>query len=224
MRQEIEGGGLDGSAPLGWARVIAPKIGRGTAVMRGCTVAAEALGPLEMGVSRHERNKQGVAFRQALSYSLKRWKRQRVSADAGQPLFELVHWIISCAGPANDFSAIRLHFKLDDASWARYRRHVDSLPRGATAISDFSPLLEESVEKGWLYASLQFGRQPASAVAICVRLCSRVRRFKEFRADGDFLEFRKVSADTLSDQLEKALPQPPARPVSKNGCQTPVGD
>ena len=34
---------------------------------------------------------------------------------------------------------------------------LDGLPRGATAISDFSPQIEEAIEKGWLYASLMFG-------------------------------------------------------------------
>ena len=33
---------------------------------------------------------------------------------------------------------------------------LDKLPRGATAISNFSPHLEEAIERGWLYASMLF--------------------------------------------------------------------
>lgn len=33
---------------------------------------------------------------------------------------------------------------------------LDGLPRSAAAISDFSPQIEETIEKGWLYASLMF--------------------------------------------------------------------
>jgi type VI secretion system protein VasG len=34
---------------------------------------------------------------------------------------------------------------------------LDRLPRGATAISDFSPHIENAIERAWTYATLQFG-------------------------------------------------------------------
>ncbi len=50
------------------------------------------------------------------------------------------------------------HFGLDASRVAAdFMAALDKLPRGATAISDFSPHLEESVERGWTYASLLFG-------------------------------------------------------------------
>ena len=77
----------------------------------------------------------------------------------GNPYVELVHWIhILLQDPRNDVAAIRARFQLDDAKLARdVVAALDALPRGATAISDFSPQIEEAVEKGWLYASLMFG-------------------------------------------------------------------
>ncbi|RYE72514.1 MAG: type VI secretion system ATPase TssH, partial [Oxalobacteraceae bacterium] len=76
----------------------------------------------------------------------------------GNPYVELVHWLhVLLQDPRNDVSAIRSAFKLDDATLARdVVAALDALPRGATAISDFSPLIEEAVQNGWLYASLQF--------------------------------------------------------------------
>src|ERR1700753_1909700 len=76
----------------------------------------------------------------------------------GNPYVELVHWIhVMLQYPRNDLGAIRTRFKLDDAKLARdVVAMLDSLPRGATSISDFSPTIEEAIEKGWLYASLMF--------------------------------------------------------------------
>jgi type VI secretion system protein VasG len=76
----------------------------------------------------------------------------------GNPYVELVHWIhILLQDAQNDLAAIRTAFGLNDTQVARdVVAQLDSLPRGATAISDFSPQIEEAIEKGWLYASLQF--------------------------------------------------------------------
>jgi len=76
----------------------------------------------------------------------------------GNPYVELVHWIhILLQDAQNDVAAIRTAFGLDDTRLAGdVVAALDALPRGATAISDFSPQIEEAIEKGWLYASLQF--------------------------------------------------------------------
>ncbi|WP_425229594.1 type VI secretion system ATPase TssH [Sphingomonas sp.] len=76
----------------------------------------------------------------------------------GNPYVELVHWLhILLQDAQNDLAAIRTAFGLNDTQVARdVVAQLDSLPRGATAISDFSPQIEEAIEKGWLYASLQF--------------------------------------------------------------------
>ena len=74
----------------------------------------------------------------------------------GNPYVELVHWVhVMLQDPRNDLAAIRTAFKIDDTQLARdLVAALDQLPRGATAISDFSPQIEEAIEKGWLYASL----------------------------------------------------------------------
>lgn len=77
----------------------------------------------------------------------------------GNPYVELAHWIhVLLQDSGGDLAQIRSHFRIDDAALARdVVASLDSLPRGATAVSDFSPTVEEAAEKGWLYASLQFG-------------------------------------------------------------------
>lgn len=77
----------------------------------------------------------------------------------GNPYVELVHWVhLMVQDPQGDVAAIRRTFGLDEAKLARdVVGSLDILPRGASAISDFAPQVEEAIEKGWLYASLQFG-------------------------------------------------------------------
>jgi type VI secretion system protein VasG len=69
----------------------------------------------------------------------------------GNPYVELVHWIhIMQQDPRNDAAAIRAAFGIDDTRLARdLIAALDGLPRGATSISDFSPQIEEAIEKGF---------------------------------------------------------------------------
>ena len=67
----------------------------------------------------------------------------------GNPYVELVHWVhLLVQDASGDVAAIRAAFGLDDAVLARdVVGALDILPRGATAISDFSPQIEEAIEK-----------------------------------------------------------------------------
>ena len=50
------------------------------------------------------------------------------------------------------------HFELDPARLAGdVTAALDRLPRGATAISDLAPQVDEAVERGWVFATLMFG-------------------------------------------------------------------
>ncbi len=77
----------------------------------------------------------------------------------GNPYVELVHFIHQLLQvPDSDVSRLLKHFGLDASRLAAdVIAALDRLPRGATSISDFSPHLEEAVERGWLYASLLLG-------------------------------------------------------------------
>src|SRR6478736_9545580 len=76
----------------------------------------------------------------------------------GNPYVELVHWLNQIFQLADsDLHKVIQHFGLNTSRLATdLTTALDKLPRGATSISDFSPHLEESVERAWVYATLMF--------------------------------------------------------------------
>jgi len=121
----------------------------------------------------------------------------------GNPYVELVHWIhVMVQDSQNDLAAIRREFKIDDTKLARdIVAALDALPRGATSISDFSPQIEEAIEKGWLYASLQFS---AARVRTGHLLFGMLKTATLKNALGNISsEWRKVQADKLGDEFER---------------------
>jgi type VI secretion system protein VasG len=123
----------------------------------------------------------------------------------GNPYVELVHWIhILMQDPRNDLALIRATFKLDDAKLARdIVEALDELPRGATAVSDFSPQIEEAIEKGWLYASLQFSAaRVRTGHLVYGMLKTPTLRNALFNAST---EFRKIQVDRLANEFDALL-------------------
>jgi len=121
----------------------------------------------------------------------------------GNPYVELVHWLhVLLQDPRNDVATIRTRFDLDDARLARdVVAALDALPRGATAVSDFSPLVEEATQNGWLYASLQFGASKVrTGHLIFGMLKTPGLRNALFNISA---EWRKVQIDKLGDEFDK---------------------
>jgi type VI secretion system protein VasG len=77
----------------------------------------------------------------------------------GNPYVELAHYLHQILKDQDsDLHRIIRFFDLDAGLIAtQLQRALDALPRGATAISDLSPHLEDCVERAWLHASLGFG-------------------------------------------------------------------
>jgi type VI secretion system protein VasG len=77
----------------------------------------------------------------------------------GNPYVELVHWIYQITHlQDSDLHRILRHFEIDASQLAKdMTDSLDQLPRGSTAISDLSAHVEDSVERGWVYATLLFG-------------------------------------------------------------------
>jgi type VI secretion system protein VasG len=120
----------------------------------------------------------------------------------GNPYVELVHWLhILIQDPRNDLASIRTAFGLNDAKLVDDLVYtLDALPRGATAISDFSPQIEEAIEKGWLYASLQFGASRVrSGHLLYGMLKTPTLRNALFALSG---EWRKVQAEKLGSDFD----------------------
>ena len=77
----------------------------------------------------------------------------------GNPYVELAHYIHQILKDQDsDLHRIVRFFDLDAGRIAtQLQRALDALPRGATAISDLSPHLEECVERAWIHATLGLG-------------------------------------------------------------------
>jgi type VI secretion system protein VasG len=78
----------------------------------------------------------------------------------GNAYVELAHWVQQILHqPDSDLHGAVRHFGLDPAALARdVVQALDRLPRGATAVTDFSPHVEEAIERGWIIATLRFGQ------------------------------------------------------------------
>jgi type VI secretion system protein VasG len=119
----------------------------------------------------------------------------------GNPYVELVHWLhVLNQDSANDVAAIRTYFRVDDSNLARdLVAALDDLPRGATSISDLSPLVEETTEKGWLYASLMFSASRIRTGHLVFGALKTPSLRNALYAMSS--EWRKVSADVLGDNF-----------------------
>ncbi|MEO8185452.1 MAG: type VI secretion system ATPase TssH, partial [Deltaproteobacteria bacterium] len=78
----------------------------------------------------------------------------------GNPCVELAHWLHQLLqAPEADLPRILRRYESNFAVLARdLTLALDRLPRGATSISDLAVQVEESVERGWVYASLLFNQ------------------------------------------------------------------
>ncbi|CAN7247232.1 type VI secretion system ATPase TssH [Acidovorax sp. LjRoot117] len=127
----------------------------------------------------------------------------------GNPYVELVHWLHQLL-QENDSDLLRVfrHFEVDAEQLAAdVLRSLDRLPRGATAISDFSDQIEMSIERGWVYATLMFNEsQIRSAYWLSGMLRTRTLA-NELRSISK--EFEKISEPGLSDAFPKVLPLSP---------------
>jgi type VI secretion system protein VasG len=121
----------------------------------------------------------------------------------GNPYVELVHWVhILLQDPRNDVAAIRTAFGVDDTKLARdVVAALDALPRGASAVSDFSPQIEEAIEKGWLYASLMFSAGRVRTGHLVYGMLKTPNLKNALFAMSS--EWRKVSTDRLGDDFAK---------------------
>ncbi len=119
----------------------------------------------------------------------------------GNPYVELVHWLHQLIQSSDsDLHRIFKRYALDASRLATdITTALDALPRGATAISDFSPLIEDMIERGWVYGTLQFGE---SAVRTGLLVVGAVKtpqlRNALYAISG---EFRKIKAEDLSENF-----------------------
>ena len=132
----------------------------------------------------------------------------------GNPYVELAHWIHQILQlPDSDLHHIVRHFEINPSKLAKdVVEELDRLPRGATSVSDLSAHVEESVERGWVYASLLFGDS-------CVRtgyLVVGILKTPGLRNVVTRIspEFTKIKLDDLADRFTSILKGSPEETLS----------
>ncbi len=123
----------------------------------------------------------------------------------GNPYVELVHLLHQILQtPDSDVHRILKHFGLDSSRVAAdLVAALDKLPRGATSISDFSPHLEEAVERGWVYGSLLYGDTRVRTGHIILGLLKTPGLKNVFT--GISREFNRSKLEELSDSFDKIV-------------------
>ncbi|MFT7058031.1 MAG: type VI secretion system protein VasG [Pseudorhodobacter sp.] len=123
----------------------------------------------------------------------------------GNPYVEIVHWFHQILqGADSDIHRIAEHYKLEPSNIARdMTRALDSLPRGASAISDLSSHLENAVERAWVYGSLKYSSSQVRTGHIILGML----KTKELQniLYGVSEEFRKIKPDDLADNFADAV-------------------
>ena len=123
----------------------------------------------------------------------------------GNSYVELVHWLyLIWQQTDSDLHRIARHFGTDDARLAKDFTHaIDLLPRGATAVSDFSPHFLDVAQQAWLWSTLSFGSSQ-------IRTGHLVLAILETEALRSILhkispEFAKLKADALKESWDSIL-------------------
>ncbi|WP_454902612.1 type VI secretion system ATPase TssH [Variovorax gossypii] len=138
----------------------------------------------------------------------------------GNPYVELEHWFAQLLqAQDSDLHRVIQHYGLDVSVIAKdMTAALDRLPRGATAISDFSPHIENAIERAWTYATLQFGEAQVRTGYILVgMLKTQSLRNPLF---GLSKQFEKVKVEDLADNFAKICD---ASPESQMRAQDGTG-
>ena len=151
----------------------------------------------------------------------------------GNPYVEMVHWLHQIMqAQDSDFHHIIRHFQIDASRLsADMTAALDKLPRGATSISDFSPQIEEAIERAWVFATLLFSAgQIRTGHLLFGMLKSPNLRNALFALSR---QWERVKPDALSDDFDHILGASPeaamaatdgaAAPGETSGAMAPAG-
>lgn len=142
----------------------------------------------------------------------------------GNPYVELVHWIHQILQlQDSDLHRIIKQFDIDPSRLASdITDSLDRLPRGSTSISDLSSHVEESVERGWVLATLMFGESQVRTGYLVAGIVQT--RGLRNALTGISKEFDKVKLETLTDRFDEVCGGSPEDAMhAKDGFQAGGG-
>ena len=123
----------------------------------------------------------------------------------GNPYVELVHWVNQIIlGEQTDWHEAIRHFALDEGKLAKDMiAALDSLPRGASSISDFSNNIQVAIKEAWMIASLAFNE---GAIRTGHLLCAIKQTPELARLLHDMSgEFVRINGDLLTEQFNEIV-------------------
>ena len=142
----------------------------------------------------------------------------------GNPNVELVHWLHQILQlQDSDLHRIVRQFNLEPSHLAAdITDSLEKLPRGSTTISDLSAHVEESVERGWVVATLMFGEaQVRTGYLIAGILQTRGLRNA---LNNISEEFKKITFEKLTDKFDEVVGDSPEnRMHAQDGFQVGGG-
>ena len=127
----------------------------------------------------------------------------------GNPYVELVHWFNQILQlQDSDLHRIIREFQIDPSRLAAYMTAaLDQLPRGATSISDLSPHIENSVERGWVYGTLLFGESQVRTGHLMVGILETPGLRHVLTSMS--AELTKIKLDDLTDRFAQIVGKSP---------------
>ena len=119
----------------------------------------------------------------------------------GNSYVELIHWLHQILQlQDSDLHRIIKRFELNPSHLARdFIEALDRLPAGSTSISDLSSHVQETVQQGWLYASLMYSSNQVRTGHLLVGIVKTSDLRNALNAISD--QFKKINADTLLDEF-----------------------
>jgi type VI secretion system protein VasG len=122
----------------------------------------------------------------------------------GNPYVESVHWFHQLLqNQDSDLHRIFRHFQVDGSRLAAdLIGALDKLPRGATAISDFSADIPNSIERAWVYGTLMFGESQVRTGHLVVGYLNSELKHKFLAVSR---ELAKIKLETLTDNFAQIV-------------------
>ena len=137
----------------------------------------------------------------------------------GNPYVELVHWLHQILQlQDSDLHKLLDHFGVEFGRLAAdVTQSLDSLPRGASSVSDLSSHLEEVMQHAWLYASLMFGAGEVRSGHLVLALLKTPELRNQFTSISR--EFGKIQGDKLAADFAKIVEGSPEEGLAPQVAQ-----